>query len=650
MFKPKAMSKVELIVPERDIVPVTEALADSAVFHLARSPYINADENSCPTTEWQEWADAFASLERRIQLVMEALEVDPGEPPQETPHLISPDVAELDIEHLEQESQAPVRELEEEKHRLEQLQRYVTQLTPIVDLDVDLGAMRGLRYVFTMLGMIPAGNIERLRSSLEHIPFVLVNLHQSEHFATVALFGLRRDSEILSRAARSAYLNPLATPDAYRGTPADAIAALKAGIERTRNHIAEYEATIQHLRDMRVRHLRLLLWRVRASRNMAETISRYGRLRFTYLVSGWVPTDLLPVLHEHIARASQDVLVEVTQPRHDEESTTPVALDNPSLVRAFQSLVTTYGQPRYGEVDPTPLIALTFPLIFGMMFGDVGHGLLLVLLGLLLASRRVRALHSLANAGTVVIACGIASTIFGVLYGSVFGFEDVLHPLWVRPLDNIMFLLTTTIGVGIVILSLGMVANMVNAAWGKHWGRFLFDHYGLSGLFFYWSLVGLGLKFVASGIPLSTSLIVIVALISGLAVTFSEVLGKLIEGERPLVEGSLGTYLIQLPVELFETLVSLLSNTLSYVRVGAFAVAHASLSLVMFLLADMVSPDHNVVYWTVIALGNLFVFGFEGMIVAIQTLRLEYYEFFGKFFFGGGIRHRPLSLIARAEE
>ena len=650
MFKPKVMSKVELVVPERAVVPVTEALASSGVFHLTTTEHMCIESTSGPTSEWHTWSTTFATLERRILAVMEALGVDKGPAPEETPHLVLPEVAQMDVERLEQEAQAPVQDLEEERHRLAQLQLYISQLRPIVDLQVDLGDLRTMRYLLVMLGTMPIANTERLRTSLEHIPFVLVTLRREEHLATVVLFGVQRDAEILNRAARSAYLNPLTPPETYRGTPAEAIAALEASIERTDQHIVEYTDRIERLRELRIHHLRHLLWRVRASRTLAETISRYGRLRYTYLVAGWVPASLVPTLKDSIARVSDQVLVEVSAPRREDNGHIPVALDNPPLVRAFQGLVTTYGQPRYGELDPTPMIALTFPLIFGIMFGDVGHGLLLVLLGLLLASRKVRALHSLASLGAILVACGLMAVLFGFLYGSIFGFEEVLQPLWIRPLDDIMSILLTTVGLGVVLLSLGMILNIVNAALSRQWGRMLVDHNGLAGLAFYWSLVGLAASTLTDHAPVKPALLAVSAILFGLVVTLSEVLERFIEGHRPLIEGSISTYLVQLPIEVFETVIGLLSNTLSYVRMGAFAVAHSSLSLVVFILARMVSPSHNPGYWIVVILGNLFVIGFEGMIVAIQTLRLEYYEFFSKFFSGGGVRHSPLTLISRGED
>jgi V/A-type H+/Na+-transporting ATPase subunit I len=128
-------------------------------------------------------------------------------------------------------------------------------------------------------------------------------------------------------------------------------------------------------------------------------------------------------------------------------------------------------------------------------------------------------------------------------------------------------------------------------------------------------------------------------------IMFSGVLMRLVEGERPLIEGGLGTYAIQAPMELFETVISFLSNSLSYVRVGAFAIAHVVLSSVVFLLADMLSPGHGIGYWMVVFFGNIGIVLYEGLIVGIQAMRLSYYEFFSKFFTGGGIRFEPLSLM-----
>jgi len=292
------------------------------------------------------------------------------------------------------------------------------------------------------------------------------------------------------------------------------------------------------------------------------------------------------------------------------------------------------------------MVALTFPLIFGLMFGDVGHGLVLVLLGLLLASRKIRALRGAAGLGAIMAICGGISMVCGFLYGSLFGFEDVIQPLWLRPLTQITDILIVTVGIGTVLLTVGMVQNLINAVLVRQWGRFLFDRNGLVGLIFYWSVLGIAVGTFVASVPVPVGLCTAVAVLGGMALLLSEPLGRWVDGERPLIHSPMGTYLIEAFVELFESVIGLFSNTLSYVRIGAFAVAHGALSMVVFLLAGLVSPAHGVGYWVVVVLGNLFVIGFEGMIVGIQTLRLEYYEFFSKFFTAGGMRYHPLRFDA----
>jgi len=647
------MRKVELVAPEQDVVPVTEALAASGIFHLTRSEF-TGDDVLNSDNKWHAWVAEFTALERRILSVFEALEVKAGSPPK-TAHLIEPEVARRDIEHLEQEIQAPLHELEAAQRRLTQLERYCTQLEPIRDLDVDLGVLRKLRYTYVTLGMMPTANIERLRSSLEHIPFGLVTLQRNEHLTVVVLFGVQRDAQILDRSARSAYLNPLNLPETYRGAPAEAIAALHAGIERTRQHIVEQKAELEQLQKLYLRHLRHLLWRVRASRKLVETILKYGRLRYTYLIAGWVPANKVELLKQQLESVSQHISIEVTAPQRESdaphedgsvEEDIPVAFNNTPVIRAFQGLITTYGYPRYGELDPVTIVALTFPLIFGLMFGDVGHGFLLTAAGVFIAlNRRIRSLRKFSSMGTVIALCGVSAMVFGFLYGSIFGFENVLKPLWIQPLENIMDILMTAVGVGVGLLNLGMLYNVINHASARRWGRMLFDRNGLAGILFYWALLGLAATMFIDTFPISANVCAILAVLSGICITFSTLLERLLEGKRPLIE-DWGTYLMEAFFELFETVIGLLSNTLSYVRMGAFAVAHGALSLVVFIIAEIVSPARGFGYWIVVVLGNLFVIGFEGMIVGIQTLRLEYYEFFSKFFAGGGSRYRPLSLLA----
>src|SRR6185436_6603999 len=341
----------------------------------------------------------------------------------------------------------------------------------------------------------------------------------------------------------------------------------------------------------------------------------------------------------------------------------PVALGNPGFLGAFETLVNTYARPRYEELDPTFLMAITFPILYGAMFGDVGHGLVLAAIGWFLSRR--------SSLGGLLVACGLSGMIFGFLYGSIFGFEEILphHPFfgqffWLSPIHDVLGILKLAIGTGIVLLILAHVVNLYNAARAKDWGRFFFDSNGLAGLILYLSFLVL-LGSVAAGIftgdsflpgiLLAVGRIGIVVLIANilfivclfLAVIFSHPLQHWMETGHFEVEGGWGMFAVQSAAEVLEKFISMLSNTLSYVRVGAFAIVHAGFTGAVFVIARLLSggEDGGLAYWVVVVLGNLFVIGLEGFIVTIQTMRLHYYEFFSKFFLGGGSEYQPLTLV-----
>lgn len=641
MFRSQSMIRVELVVPEHDIVAVTESLAESGTFEVDA---LNPGESSVSqASAWDQQATVYAALAQRISSVMELLAVDAGSPPAEALRWIDPDTVARDVDTIEREAKGPVQELQDARRKLESLSRTRSQVVPLYGLGVDLQCLRNTTYLYVILGSMPVDNVARLQASLEHIPSTLVRFGERDGLATVILFGMKRDAEILMRAARSAYLTVAELPDEYQGTPAEVLEALEEGITRAREHILSLEETLHHLHATRIRRLRHLHWRVQASLTLAQTIAGFRKFRYSYLLSGWVPEPGVERLRRSVVAVSPETTIEVAQPTVQERAVAPFQFSNPPLTRGFQQLVTIYGYPNYEELDPTLLLTLTFPLIFGVMFGDVGHGLLLVALGALLLSRRVRALRSMAGFGTVIVACGVVATLFGCLYGSLFGFEDVIDALWLRPLEQTTDILLASVIFGVGVLTLGMGFNVVGAALRRRWGDVLLDRNGLVGILFYWSLVGLGAGVLNAELPMPVGALAAVAFVTAIVIWLSERLKPLVEGHG-FKRADLGMGLVEGFFELFETVLSLMSNTLSYVRMGAFAVAHGALSLVVFILAEMVDPGKSIGYWIVVALGSLVVIGFEGMIVGIQTLRLEYYEFFSKFFTAGGRPFRPLSL------
>ena len=651
MFYPKAMTEIEIIVPAKDLLAVTKVLSGRGTFHQVDSGYLSPEIKSTSVNTWQEKAIAYTGLERRIQNIIQALGIEEGNPPKsEFEALAQVENVGPVVDQIELEVKKITELAAEEHKKVEQLQGILNQLEPVADIDLDISALRNPHFLFSMLGSMPVANMERLQTSLFRVPFVFLPLRQDNQNAVVWLVGAKNNADILERAARSAYLNPLILPDAYQGTPAAIIKSLKKNIVDSQKIIEAQKSEIAHLRKTYQKQLQSLLWEVRSSRMLTDAITRYGRLQYTYVVVGWAISAGVEDLKQRIKQVSKEAMLEAYPAKRDgDNQNVPVYLQHAKALLPFQSLVTTYARPRYGELDPTWLIVLTFPLLYGAMFGDLGQGLVLALLGWLIASRKVKALRSMAGLGGLIMACGLVAAVFGVLYGSVFGFEEGVTPLWMRPTDNIITILVIAIGAGLVILSIGFLLGIYNAFRMKEWGKMLFDHNGIAGLVLYWSILGL-VGSATNLLPIPSIVFIVLLMLSGIAIMFAEIFKHLVEGHRPLIEGGIGTYLIQAFFELFEALITYLSNSLSYVRVGAFAVAHGGLSSAILILATLVSADKGVGYWIVVLIGNIFIIGFEGLIVGIQTMRLSYYEFFSKFFTGGGARFEPLKLYPSKEE
>jgi V/A-type H+-transporting ATPase subunit I len=657
MFFPQEMTALELIIPEKDLLAVTNVLTRLGVFHQVDASHLGSRAKSASVESWKERASIYATLERQILLVMQALEVEEGTPPRdEEPTVVEIDEIRSILEQIEGAVKNTTGEMAANQKRLEQLQANINELEPVADIDLDLGMLRDPKYIHSIFGSMPVSNLERLQTSLARTPSVLLTLREDRKNAVVWLTGASGNADILDRAARSAYLNPFDFKGTFQGTPSETIQSLKEEIKATQGQIEIQKAEIAKLREKYAEQLQSLLWSVRTSRMLADAMAHYGKLKYTYLIVGWTPSARLATLTEQLKQASKNIIIETTPSKRDVAQNVPVALQNPGILSPFQSLTITYARPRYNEIDPTVLITITFPLLFGAMFGDVGHGLLLAIMGWLISSKRVPALRGMASLGPIVLICGLVSIVFGFLYGSIFGFEEILpHSpffsqfIWMQPIHHITDILLVAVGAGVVILSIGFLLNIYNAWVARDWARLFFDPNGLAGLVLYWSLLGLALSLALPAFPIPTPVFVALAVVGGVAVMFSEFFKHLVEGHRPLIEGGIGMFLFQSVVELFEKLISLFSNTMSYVRVGAFAVAHAGLSGAFFVLGELVDPSRGIGYWIVLIIGNIFIVGFEGLIVGIQTMRLHYYEFFSKFFTGGGAPYEPLRPL-RAEE
>ena len=288
----------------------------------------------------------------------------------------------------------------------------------------------------------------------------------------------------------------------------------------------------------------------------------------------------------------------------------PQVLDNPRWLRPFELFARLLGIPAADEADPTPLLAVVVPLLFGYMFGDVGQGLVLILLGAVLQRRFPAAL--------LAIAGGAAAVVFGLLFGSVFGVEGLIPALWLHPLEHPMTVLAVPLGFGVLLLSLGQLLAGLGALWRGDLRRWLAMDLGF--LVFY--LGAIGLLAGQPGGPIAA--LGLLWYVVGAFLVHRRLLGAL---------AAVG--------HLLESGLQILVNTLSFARVGAFALAHAALSDAIVTMARV--PDSAVAGLLILVVGNVVVICLEGLVVSIQTTRLVLFEFFNRFLRGGGRVFRPLA-------
>jgi V/A-type H+-transporting ATPase subunit I len=345
-------------------------------------------------------------------------------------------------------------------------------------------------------------------------------------------------------------------------------------------------------------------------------------------VSGWAPKEQLAHLRQMLAHGlGERFALQARDPRPEERPRVPSAIRHHRWLRPFMQLVLNYGVPRYGEIDPTVLFAVSFVLMFGMMFGDVGHGAVIALAGILLRRR-------LGHYAVLGVAIGASSMFFGLLYGSVFGFEHVLDALWMSPLADPMRMLGVALGWGIGFILLATMLTIRNRIAEGRLREALLCSPGVAGLLLYLGMLSTAWSYATTR---EVGPLPLVALLVSLAAIF----GYSWQHNRGAV---LGERVLIVLMEGFESVMAYISNTLSFLRLAAFSLNHVALSIAIFTVAGMLQTAG---YWVTVVLGNIFILVLEGAIVAIQTLRLEYYEGFSRFFGGDGRAFHPLTLGGR---
>jgi V/A-type H+/Na+-transporting ATPase subunit I len=420
------------------------------------------------------------------------------------------------------------------------------------------------------------------------------------------LVGPPQQGEIVKRMVLEGGCEPVGIPDWLIGDHDQQIRDVRTHQAQTQAQITTLEAELQTLRNdpsIAEAHANVdtLGWYL-------DHAVRYLTERDLCHVTGWTTTNDPDALQR--ALQEQDIPAIIRFPDPPAFAERPVSTLETWWSRPFRPLLLMWGPPGRQEIDPTGLLALIVPLLFGYMFADVGHGLVLAAFALLF-SRRWPQIRFL-------LPCGLAAIGFGFLFGDVFGFHDVIPALWLRPLDHPLIVLAVPLLFGVVLMLLGLVFAGIEAYWQERLRR--------------WMLADAAILLLYA--VLLTAIFLPAALWAAPALVLYYLVGSwLLAVKEPLK--AVGASLGELLLSVFE----LIMNTLSFVRVGAFALAHAALSFAVMTLAE---PIENPVGWLlVVVLGNLFVIVLEGLVVFVQTTRLVLFEFFIHFLRAEGRPFRP---------
>lgn len=636
MFKPLSMQHVSLWVLNSDAPQASLLLATYGIFTPEKSL---AWERDLPETPGDRYAEVFSEANARLNKILEHFGPTP---------LAGKEIEYEDASALPAGPEAPTLEqlqewndwlgelwnvasrCEEDKRRINETLEHNASLLNSLEhfrkLDIDLAWLaRPKRFLQTRIGTVPETNIARLTEALELSGFLLevFDVQDGRAYA-VAVGPVGKGGEIRGALDAAGWqemtLEPelLAHPDKAREALEKASESLRTEAESSETrHRATLGDVDAKLRDVR-KGMSLAEPYVRIS---AETLRARGGLA---LITGWIAERDVERMRQVLnARLADRYVLQLRPPFASELDIVPSAVRYPNWLGPFSDLVRNYGIPRYGEFDPTWLFAISFVLMFGMMFGDIGQGLVIAAGGFALRgkAKRFRSLF---------VGAGLSATLFGFAYGSIFGFETVVEPLWISPLHDPVRMLLAAVWWGVGFITVTQLLTIYNRLAIGLVSRALFDASGLAGLVLY-----LGAAAGVYGLAASGQFGAIAAIAAGAGLAAILVWNWLEN------HGGLAERFLTVIIETFESVIGFFSNTLSFMRVAAFSINHVALALAVFTIADSLGTTGR---WITLVIGNFIILGLEGAIVAIQVLRLEYYEGFSRFYSGSGRAVQPLVL------
>jgi V/A-type H+-transporting ATPase subunit I len=667
-----AMRRLELVALKRDMNDVLEGLGHAGCFQIAvkaraESPGTDlAPEKEGEASRYGNSLDALEDLRRSLDLkypenVPEGARL-PGARETEALEAMRARAASiLDALRSNAERAAKAREA------LEEASVFAGLALPYRELD-------RLSYLTVRIGRVAPEELPAIRNSLGERAISLAVGGKGDIVAVTSRKGrFALDTEL----ARAGFSPRQFSPD-FAGVPPELPAALERELAELDAQRTFLEREKADLRDELSRPWLALAASFAVASSVEEARLSLESSSQAYRLEGWVPAGEVESVAKAIASRTEGRVAlrsfapgEIEGVRNGDEEV-PVLLKRRRFVSSFERMVLSFGTPPYGSIDPTPFVCASFVLFFAIMFGDLGQGLLILAASLALRIGLVPALARWRVFAPIGMACGIGSTLMGFLTGSCFTFENALVPLTRTisgallgaPMDRFLSLMPQgssgkvlvffgfTLALGVVVNSTGLVINIIDRLRAGKPDEALFAKTGLAGALFFWWAVGMGVRALLGSLPAWFD-----ALGLGLpllALVFEERLGLLVRGARGGKGRGDGAFAagVKAFVSILEPVSFYLSNSLSFLRVGAFALSHVVLSFIVFTMGDMMRQRSGIgVLWQLIIVvcGNAIIIFLEGLIVSIQIVRLQYYEFLSKFLTETGSPFVPFRFQFRKE-
>jgi V/A-type H+/Na+-transporting ATPase subunit I len=554
--------------------------------------------------------------------------------------------AKWDLNIIQSEIGNKVKQIKNKKIQIEELVKFRDNIDCIYDKSIDFDKIEDLNFFEYEIGALSSENKFRLKRNYENLTAIVLklgNIKASVEDMYIIIYPKQFRDET-KNILKSLNWNQLKIPEGLSGNSLQMVEQIDKKIQMLQNEILELSNILEIDKEENQYILNKIFNTLILEKKVTELEKKVDYGHNLFVLNVWVKeTDKISVEESIGTVTNKFVITEKKAKEMSKKVKPPTKLKNNWFTRPFELIVKMYGMPSYHEIDPTPFLAITFCLMFGIMFGDIGQGLVYFVAGFIIYNKFIK----MKMAGSLLMRLGGSSILFGFVYGSLFGLEQEELP-WLpsligKPLDprNIPMILLAGVAIGVVFLTISFAFGITNNLRKGDIEEGLFGKNGVSGYLFFISLV-LTCVSITKVTNLPISIPIIGLLLSLLIMILKEPITNMVLNKRPLIHGGVGSYFTESIFEGVETILNALSNAISFIRIGAFALNHAGLFLAFLVMSEMTT---NVLLKIIILfLGNVLILTLEGLVVFIQGLRLQYYEMFSKYFNGDGIEYNPIKL------